>query len=409
MKIKLAISTLMLIIIVSCCSCQQADDFNQTLNKIVDPYRFSIIEWELRTLTGELEQVLFSQTSYTIYDSRVVVEYFELLDDISGLEYQISYLKDKIDKEDLSILHNQLEELQQERDLRKKGVEKILELQIRETLKQLDLYLYNDIIGINIAFPPINFSLESPPHLLIVSPRDSIARMKEIILLQDLTLDEIDYIETEIGKLGYSSIVLKIGGMATFPSFVTNNAGLEFTISTAVEEWFHQYLFFKPVGFLYAFNLLGIYEDNDISTINETIAGIVSDEIASIVYQNYYADYFEEYIYVYSESSGFDFYEEMRNIRIAVDNYLQAGGIEKAEAFMEERRLYILSQGYYVRRLNQAYFAFYGTYASSPSSVNPIGEMLWDLRRTSTNVTDFILITSGIKNLDDLYNLSELY
>ena len=409
MKLKSIITALILITGILSGSCQQPDDFNRTLNSIINPYRFSIVEWELRTLTAELEQVLFGKNDYTIEDSRFVLDYFQLLEVISGLEYQISYYKDSIDNAELAILQNQLKDLQQERDISKKGVEKILELQIRETLKQLDLYLYNDIVGFNITFPPINFSLESPPHLLIVSPRDSIARMIEIILLQDLTLDEIDYIETEIDKLGYSSIVLKIGGMATFPSFVTNNAGLEFTISTAVEEWFHQYLFFKPVGFLYAFNLLGIYEDNDISTINETIAGIVSDEIASIVYQNYYADYFEEYIYVYSESSGFDFYEEMRNIRIAVDNFFEAGEIEKAEAFMEERRLYILSQGYYVRRLNQAYFAFYGTYASSPSSVNPIGEMLWDLRNNSAGVTDFIILTSGIRNLDDLYNLSELY
>jgi hypothetical protein len=74
---------------------------------------------------------------------------------------------------------------------------------------------------------------------------------------------------------------------------------------------------------------------------------------------------------------------------------------------MEERRLYILSNGYYIRRLNQAYFAFYGTYASSPSSVNPIGDMLWDLRDRSGNVTDFIELTSGIKNMDDLHNLYE--
>jgi hypothetical protein len=231
--------------------------------------------------------------------------------------------------------------------------------------------------------------------------------MKEIILIQDLTADEIDYIETEIDKLGYSSIVLRVGGMATFPSFVTNNAGLEFTISTAIEEWFHQYFFFKPAGFLYAFNLLGLYSDSDISTINETIAGIVSDEIASMIYQKYYTSYYEDNAYVYSEGSGFDFYEEMRNIRIAVDNYLATGEIEQAEAFMEEERLYILSQGYYIRRLNQAYFAFYGTYASNPSSVNPIGDMLRDLRNNSADITDFIKITSSIKNLDDLNELSD--
>jgi hypothetical protein len=74
---------------------------------------------------------------------------------------------------------------------------------------------------------------------------------------------------------------------------------------------------------------------------------------------------------------------------------------------MEEKRLYILSQGYYIRRLNQAYFAFYGTYASSPSSVNPIGEMLRDLRENSLSVNGFIKITSGIKNLDDLNKLSD--
>jgi hypothetical protein len=97
----------------------------------------------------------------------------------------------------------------------------------------------------------------------------------------------------------------------------------------------------------------------------------------------------------------------MRNIRIAVDNYLAAGEVGQAEAFMEEKRLYILSQGYYIRRLNQAYFAFYGTYASSPSTVNPIGEMLRDLRENSVSITDFIKITSGIKDLDDLNKLSD--
>jgi hypothetical protein len=409
MKRKALITAFIIIISLLCGSCQQPDNFNATMNRIINPYRFSIVEWEMKTLTYEFERIVFGSNNYTIDDSLIVVNYFQLLETISQLESQISYYRDIIDEQDLLDLQEQLEDLKQESDARKKEVEHILELQIRETLNQLDLYLYNDIIGINITFPPINFSLEPPPHLLIVSPRDSISRMKEIILLQDLSPEEIDYIETEIDKLGYSSIVLELGGMSTFPAFVNNNAGLEYTISTAVEEWFHQYFFFKPAGFLYAFNLLGIYNDSDISTINETIAGIVSDEIASIVYNKYYSSYYEYITYEYLQNGGFDFYKEMRNIRIAVDNYLANGEIEEAEAFMEEKRLYILSQGYYIRRLNQAYFAFYGTYASSPSSVNPIGEMLWDLRKTSTNVTDFINITGTIKNIDDLKSLTKLY
>jgi hypothetical protein len=405
MKRKSIITVFILIISILAGSCQQPDDFNRTLNGIINPYRFSIAEWELKTLTSELEGVIFSGREYTVEDSLIVVNYFKLLEDISQLDFQISYYRDTIEKQDLSALQKQLKDLKQESDTLKKVVEGIIELQIRDILNQLDLYWYNDIIGLNISFPPVNFSLESPPHLLVVSPRENITRMKEIILLQDLSIDEINYIETEIDKLGYSSIVLGLGGMATFPAFVYNNAGLEYTISTAVEEWFHQYFFFKPAGFLYAFNLLGIYKDSDISTINETIAGIVSDEIASMVYSKYYSRYYENVTFEYLQGNGFDFYEEMRNIRIAVDIFLANGDIEQAEAFMEEKRLYILSQGYYIRRLNQAYFAFYGTYAGSPSSVNPIGEILWDLRNSSANVTDFINITSGIRNMNDLHKL----
>jgi hypothetical protein len=411
MKFRLLLVALILITCISGSSCQQQDDFDRMINDIVGPYRFSIVEWELKTLTGELEEIIFNGVDYTADDTLVVIEYFSLLGDISGLENQISYLKDEASDAELDSLKEQLEILKERRDSLKKGVEKILELQIRETLRQLDIYLGDDA-AINIDFPPVNFSLESPPHLLVISPRDNIVRMKEMILLQDLTIDEIDYIESEVEKLGYSSIVVQVGGMATFPSFVTNNSSLEFTLSTAVEEWLHQYLFFKPTGFLYALNLLGVYDDDNISTINETIAGIASDEIASILYQNYYAMYFEEGGQTDSEGvedTGFDYYAEMRNIRIEVDNLLANGEIEKAESFMEEKRLYILSQGYYIRRLNQAYFAFYGTYASSPGSVDPIGDMLWELREKSENITEFLEITSNIKNMEDLYSLIELY
>ena len=194
-----------------------------------------------------MEQIIFGNNDYKI-DDPVCCRFFSLLEEISSLEFQILYYKDQIDNDELSSMQNQLNVLKQDRESKRKSG-KIIELQIREILKQLDLYLYNDITGLNIPFPPINFSLESPPHLLIVSPKDDIYRMREIILVQDLTIDEITQIETEIEELGYSSIVLRVGGMATFPSFVTNNAGLEFTLSTAIEEWFHQYLFFKPTGF----------------------------------------------------------------------------------------------------------------------------------------------------------------
>jgi len=49
------------------------------------------------------------------------------------------------------------------------------------------------------------------------------------------------------------------GGMiVTNPAFVTNEASLQFTIDTVAEEWLHQYLVFKPLGFLYLLDLTGV-------------------------------------------------------------------------------------------------------------------------------------------------------
>ena len=63
---------------------------------------------------------------------------------------------------------------------------------------------------------------------------------------------------------------------------------------------------------------------------------------------------------------------------------------------MEERRLYLLANGYYIRKLNQAYFAFYGTYASSPGSVSPIGSGLRNIRQQQPSLKDFIDLVSNM-------------
>jgi len=51
----------------------------------------------------------------------------------------------------------------------------------------------------------------------------------------------------------------------------------------------------------------------------------------------------------------------MRSIRLAVDDYLRGAKSKPAEQYMEQQRQALAAQGYYIRKLNQAYFAFYGT------------------------------------------------
>ena len=146
-----------------------------------------------------------------------------------------------------------------------------------------------------IAFPPIDFKLAEPPHLLVISPRNQIARIRDLLLLQNMTTEQMNNIENQVEKSGYSALVVELGGMgATYPTFVNSNSNLPDVLNAATEEWLHQYLAFKPLGFRYVLDLLGISRNQDIITMNESLAGIVSSEIGDQVYNKYYASYFPQ-------------------------------------------------------------------------------------------------------------------
>ena len=340
--------------------------FNSQLNSILSPYRFSLVKWEIATIPHELSQ-LFSVSGKDI-DNAVdkVIDYFSHTGE-----------RDKT-----------LEDT----------VERILESQIKETL------VHQDIFG----FPPVNLKLGELPCLLVVSPRDEIESMREIMLLTDISLEEIENIEARVDELGVSSLIVDLGGFGgAYPSFVTNNASLRATIDTAIEEWIHQYLAFKPMGFRYVLDILGIARDYEVATINETVAGIVSKEVGVIIYEKYYRDKEESTTDDNGDESGFDFNQEMREIRIAVDTFLARGAIELAEQYMEQKRQYLVSQGYNIRKLNQAYFAWHGTYADEPTSVSPIGTELRELRSRSISIKDFLDIVVYMTGRQDLKDAIE--
>ncbi|GAG72388.1 unnamed protein product, partial [marine sediment metagenome] len=270
-------------------------------------------------------------------------------------------------------------------------VEGIMEKQIKETLAQQGIFNPIDkYIRLKVNFPPVNFKLEEPPYLLVVSPRDRIESMREVLLKQNLALEELEGIEAKVDRLGVSSLVVRLGGCATYPSLVTNDVSLQFTIDTATHEWLHQYLAFKPLGFLYLLDLTGLRRNYEIATINETLVSMVSKEISSSLYQKYYPQYETGARHNPGAESEFDFNQEMREIRKTVDKYLAEGEIEQAEEYMEQKRQYLASKGYYIRKLNQAYFAFHGTYADSPTSISPIGVELKELRNQSASLKDFL-------------------
>jgi len=378
--------------------------FDSLLSSIVKPYRFSIASWELKTLLDRSSQ---SSSEEAVEDEpSQVTKYFSLVERINALKSEIKAIDSGDRSGDSTSLKTELSVLEGQRANLEDAVRRIITNQIREVLAEQGIFNPVDrYIKLKIGFPPVSFRLEPPPHLLVVSPRDRIESIREITLRQNLSLEEMEDIEDRVDKLGVSSLVVKLGGFGgTYPAFVVNDASLRFTLDTATEEWLHQYLVFKPLGFLYLLDLIGVSRNYDIATMNETVASMVSKEIGAMVYEKYYSQYEGGDNQLQEGEPEFDFNREMREIRQAVDTYLAQGKIELAEKFMEEKRQFLASKGYYIRKLNQAYFAFHGTYADKPTSISPIGQELKQLRSQSASLKDFLDTVAGMTSRQDLIN-----
>ena len=403
MKIRLFAAMSILLVSLLGASCAPSRDFDTCLSSIVKPYRFSIVKWEFKTISDEAEQWLFGKHEKIDDQTDTVAEYFSLVEQIKSVESEIAAINADNKQGDLASLEAELNRLQEQRMALADKVERIIASQIKEVLAQQGIFNpVDEHIKLKVNFPPLNFKLEKLPHLLVISPRDRIESMRELALQQNLSLEEMESIEARVDKLGVSSLVVGVGGLGTYPTFVTDNASLRFTINTAIEEWLHQYLAFKPLGFLYILDLTGISRNYEIATINETLAGIVSKEIGAIVCEKYYPDYENNAHQKQAASSGFDFNREMREIRRTVDRYLAQGEIEQAEEFMEQKGQYLVSMGYQIRKLNQAYFAFHGTYADRPTSISPIGVELKKLREQSASLKDFLNTVAAMTSRQDL-------
>ena len=385
-------------------SCTPGRDFDARLSAIAKPYKFSIAKWEFDAFFGETKGAISSKDKRVDEETDKVTEYFSYVQQIKPLKSEIEGIKAGNKPGDLSSLETKLTELQQQRAALENLVEGIIKKQIRETLAQQGIFHPVDkYLGFKANFPPINFKLEKPPHLLVVSPRDRIESMREIVLRQEINLEDMDKVEAEVDQLGVSSLVVALGGFGgTYPAFVTNEASLRFTVDAAVEEWLHQYLFFKPLGFRYALDITGIARNYEVAVMNETVASMVSKEIGAIIAESYYPQHENDGSQSQEPVSGFDFNQEMREIRRAVDEYLVRGEIEQAEEFMEQKRQYLATKGYYLRKLNQAYFAFYGTYADRPTSISPIGLELKKLRSQSTSLKEFLDTVAAMTSRQDL-------
>ena len=262
--------------------------------------------------------------------------------------------------------------------------------------------------GISI-FPPVNFDLATPPEVLIVSPRAVIARERVRLLRPGLTLADAEALEREIERdHTRSALVVASGGVATYPAIVSNGSSYSGTVATAAHEWTHHYLAFYPLGF-------GYYSSADLTTINETVADIVGDELRRLVLDRYGDPTVPTVPAVPAGSATpaasapaappgvrADVNETLRALRLEVDALLVTGRVDEAEARMEQVRVQLADGGVRIRRINQAYFAWYGTYAARADSVDLIGPQLRELRTAAGSLVAFLAAVRGVGSRADV-------
>jgi hypothetical protein len=347
------------------------------IEEICRPYLFDINGWEARVLLDKLKPAMFSHED--VLNENTVHGYFE--------------------RTQIARRGSELIDAEESRSL-----ERTLQVWISCEL------IHNGITSpladygpFPVMFPPLLLKVEQLPTVLVVSPRERIELIQRATLRSELSPLERNGIETKCDKLGVSSLVDDIAGIATFPAMVTPGYGIRNTLSAASEEWLHQYLAFTPLGFRY---LEVIAENSDpdmVASLNETLVGMVSEEITDSIM----AEHFPETA-VNTQgglvSAGFSFRSEMRLTRLRTDELLSAGDVEGAERYMNERRQIFMRNGYYLRKLNQAYFAFHGTYGTSPASSNPVHESLKKWRQRCGSMKEFFISTSrmtGYKSLQE--------
>jgi hypothetical protein len=311
--------------------------------------------------------------------------YFELAADINALE------QDGTETPALT-------EARRERDAIENDVEKILEDRIGDFLRDegfvMNPPLFSDI---DLLFPPVDFELDRTPKLLVISPRDRIELDRSYLLTPGLEPETVTAIESEAEETGVSALVVNTGGVATYPSVIPELGSYHEVVETAIHEWLHQYLFFYPLGRSY-------FRGGETRTLNETVASLASGELADLFIERYGSPS-PAPPSPSSTPSDFDFRAEMHALRLRVEELLTQGKVEDAERLMAQKRDDFEKHGYYIRRINQAYFAFYGSYANTPGSIDPIGPKLQRLRDRAGSVTEFVRLARGLTSEADLDRL----
>ena len=195
---------------------------------------------------------------------------------------------------------------------------------------------------------------------------------------------------------GVSALVVSTSGVATYPSVVSASGTLRDALRVTAHEWLHHWFFFQPLG-------QHFWDNADMTTLNETAASIGGKMIGDRAFTAMTGEVVIREPFEEPPAEGeFDFNAEMQETRLTAEGLLAEGKIEEAESYMEERRQFLDDNGYFVRKINQAFFAFHGSYATGAASVSPIGDQLEELNAGTESLEEFIKTVGRFDRVQDL-------
>jgi len=371
---------------------------------------FDYVAWTLDALFLKFEEFAVGTNTYLLDETntQLVRDYIGLIGEIQQKEGELAnrYADPNVanPEESSTTLRGELAALYDQRNWLGPVAESILQTQLLYVLNETGLTLGGQTI------PPILYHSTAIPHALIVSPRDVIRQDENISISPDITIDQQVALEEDVANaLNVSALVVPIGGIGTYPTMIAQTSNLNWLAEVVAHEWIHNFFTLRPLGVSYVIS-------PELRTMNETAANIGGKELGRAVIARFYPDLLppeeppppppsEEPEPAPESEPAFSFNAEMRETRVNADKLLAESKIEAAEQYMELRRRFFWDNGYQIRKLNQAYFAFYGAYADEPggaAGTDPVGEAVRLLRARSATLADFLNTISWMYSFEAL-------
>jgi hypothetical protein len=390
------------------------DETYDRVRRFTRGIEFDYATWTANAAWSKIQQAAAATPNYIRAEKQkqIVARYFSVTQRVLLAEAQINLIYTNPEISDPAAaaawVREELKVSTEEQRRLLPLAETVLQMQVGEALAEMGL------APLGQSVPPVLYHVSPLPLALIVSPRERIQTDANISLRADLNPEQQSRLEDYIDQtLNVSSLVVPVGGIGAYPTMVMETTDLNWQVETIAHEWIHNYLSLRPLGMNYE-------TSPELRTMNETTASIAGKEIGQQVLRRHYPERLigqetglqtlrlfdgREGMPTLQAETVFDFRAEMHITRLEVDKLLAEGKVEEAEAYMEQRRRVFWEHGYPIRKLNQAYFAFYGAYADVPGGAageDPVGPAVRELRARSASLKEFLERISWMNSFEDL-------